>query len=105
MGSTFTLLDRDPEEVLEYVMDFTAWVEAGDEIQTSGTSVALDGVSVPSGDTDLTIDSVVVGANLVVAWLSGGNEGEKYTLKWLCVDNNNPVRTVVRRATQKMKTR
>jgi len=97
------LVDRDPEEVLDYVMDFTAWVEAGDTIQTAGTSVILDGVSTPGGLSDLTVDTVVVGSNLVVAWLSSGTDGEKYTVKWLAVDDNSPVRTVVRRATQKVK--
>ena len=97
------LVDKGPKEVLDYILDYSEWVEAGDTIKAVGSSVALDGVSTPSGDTDLTIDSVVVGANLIVAWLSGGIAGEKYTLEWIGVDNNNPVRTVVRHTKIKVK--
>ena len=97
------LVDKGPGEVLDYILDFSVWVEAGDTIQAAGTSVVLDGVSVPSGDTALIIDQVIVGGNLVVAWLSGGTEGDKYTLKWTGVDNNNPVRTVVRHTVLKVK--
>lgn len=94
--------DKDPEEVLEYSLNFSTWA-GNDEIQSGGTSVALDGTSVPGGLTDLAVDTVVVAADIVVAWLSAGTVGEKYTLKYLAVDNNNPVRTVVRRATVKVK--
>jgi len=95
--------DKDAEENLEYGLDFVAWISSGDPIQAAGTSVVLEGTSVPGGLTDLTVDSVVVASDLVVAWLSGGTVGEKYTLKWKAVDNNAPVRTVVRRATLKIK--
>lgn len=97
--------DKDVEEELDYGLDFAAWVSAGDDIQAAGTSVAQDGNSVPGGLTDIVVDSVVVVANIVVAWLSAGTAGEKYTLKFLAVDNNNPVRTVVRRVTVKVKTK
>lgn len=94
--------DKDPEEVLEYSLNFSTWV-GGDVIQSVGTSVEQDGVSVPNGLTDIVVDSVVVAADIVVAWISAGTVGEKYTLKYLAVDDNNPVRTVVRRATVKVK--
>jgi hypothetical protein len=97
------LVDKGPGETLDYILDFSEWVEAGDTIQAAGSSVVLDGVSVPSGDTDLNIDSVVIGANLMVAWLSGGNQGEKYTLKWTGKDDNNPARIVVRHTRIKVK--
>lgn len=97
------LKDKGPKEVLDYVLDFALWIEAGDTIQATGTSVLLDGVSVPGGLTDLIVDQVIVGSNLVVAWLSGGTVGEKYTLEWIAVDDNNPVRTVVRHTLIKVK--
>lgn len=97
------LVDKGPGEVLDYILDFSQWIEAGDTIQSAGSSVVLDGVSVPSGDTALTIDQVIVGGNLIVAWLSGGTEKDTYTLKWTGVDNNNPVRTVVRHTKLKVK--
>ena len=90
--------NKDLGEVLEYTLDFDGWV-GGDTIQASGTSVVQDGTSTPSGLTDIIVDSVVVVSNFVVAWISGGSLGEKYTLKYTVVDNNSPVRTGVRRAT------
>ncbi len=97
------LVDKGPKEVLDYILDFSQWVEAGDTIQAAGSSVTLDGVSVPNGLTDLAIDTVIIGSNLIVAWLSSGTAGEKYTLEWIGVDNNNPVRTVVRHTILKVK--
>ena len=99
----FKLVDKGPKEVLDYVLDFSLWVETGDTIQAAGSSVTLDGVSTPNGLSDLAIDQVIVGANLIVAWLSGGTEKEKYTLEWIGVDDNNPARTVVRHTTIKVK--
>lgn len=89
--------NKDPEEILEYSLDFALWVSVGDTIQAAGTSVIQDGTSVPGQLTDIVVDSVVVAADIVVAWISGGTKGEKYTMKYLAVDNNSPVRTVVRR--------
>lgn len=97
------LVDKGPKEVLDYILDFSQWVEAGDTIQAAGSSVTLDGTSIPSGLTDLIIDQVIIGSNLIVSWLSAGTAGEKYTLEWIGVDNNNPVRTVVRHTTIKVK--
>ena len=89
--------NKDPEEILEYSLDFIDWVTPGDTIQASGTSVAQDGTSTPSELTDIVVDSVVVASNIVVTWISGGTIGETYIMKIIAVDNNNPVRTVVRR--------
>ena len=97
-----TFPNKDVEEELEYGLNFSDWVSIGDDLQSAGTSVVQDGVSVPGGLSDLTVDSVTVVANIVVAWLSAGTLGEKYILKFLAVDNNNPVRTVVRRASIKI---
>jgi len=97
--------DKDIEEELDYGLNFADWVTSGDDLQSAGTSVVQVGTSTPGGLEDIVVDSVTVVANIVVAWLSGGTVGEKYTLKFLCVDNNNPVRTVVRRATIKVKER
>lgn len=91
--------NKDADEVLEYTLDFTAWVSVGDAIQAAGTSVVQDGTSSPGNLTDIVVDSVVVAVDLVVAWISGGTIGEKYTMKYTVVDNNSPVRTGVRRAT------
>lgn len=97
------LVDKGPKEVLDYVVDFSSWIEAGDTIQAVGTTVVQDGVSEPSGLSDISVDSVVVGANLVIAWISGGTAGETYIMQWCAVDDNNPVRTVARHFKLKVK--
>ena len=97
--------DKDPESVLDYDVDFALWVTSPSTIQTGGTSVVQDGVSTPNGLTDITVDSVIVAANIVVMFISGGTDGETYILKVTAVDNNNPVRTVVRRIKMKVKDR
>jgi len=94
--------NKDAGEVLEYSLNFTTWA-GNDTIQAGGTSVVADGLSTPGGLSDLIIDSVVVAADIVVAWISGGTAGQKYTLKYTVVDDNNPVRTGVRRATISVK--
>lgn len=98
----FKFPNKDDTEILEYTLNFGPWA-AGDVIQAVGTNVVQDGVSAPGLLTDIVIDSVVVASDFVVAWVSGGTSGEKYTLKYTVVDNNNPVRTGVRRATIQVK--
>ncbi len=97
------LVDKGPKEVLDYPVDFSQWIESGDAIQAGGTTVIQDGVSEPSGLSDIVVDSIVVGSNIVVAWISGGTDGETYVLQWCAVDNNNPVRTVTRHYKLKVK--
>lgn len=60
---------KDPDAVLDYVVDFTSWLADGDTI-TSAT-VTADGVTVDSTDTTTTT---------VTAWVSGGTLGETATL-------------------------
>ncbi len=95
--------NKDPQEILEYSLDFKDWLSVGDAIQAVGTFVVQDGTSTPNGLTDIVVDLVVVASDIVVAWISGGTLGEKYTFKYTVVDNNSPVRTGVRRTTIKIK--
>lgn len=97
--------DKDPESVLDYDVDFSAWVTAPATLQSAGTTVVQDGVSTPNGLSDIVVDSVVVAADIVVMWISGGTDGDSYVLKVTTVDNNSPVRTVVRRVKMKVKAR
>ncbi len=97
--------DKDRGEALEFILDLTDWVVSPAVIQAGGTSAVLDGNSVPTGDTDLTIDSVVVAGNKIFTWLAKdtGTDGDKYTILYTFVDNNSPVRTGIRRVTIKIK--
>ena len=96
--------DKDPEEVLDYPVQFDDWLVDGCDIAT-GASVVQEGVSVEGGLTDLAVDNVFVVGKSIVTWLSGGTSGEKYTFKLTATDTGNPIRTVVRRIVIKVKTK
>jgi hypothetical protein len=66
--STFDAI-KDPEEILDYKIIWTDWLE-GDTIITS--SFAVD----PTGA--LTIDSETNTTTEATVWLSGGDRGRKY---------------------------
>lgn len=93
---------KDPEEVLDYPVQFNDWLITGLDIAT-GATVVQEGVSVPGGLTDLVVDGVFVSGKSVVTWLSAGTAGEAYTFKITATDTGNPIRTVVRRVKIKIK--
>lgn len=62
---------KDPDEVLDYTIDWTARLDA-DTIVTS-TWIVPTGIVKDS-------DSIVAGAKATLIWLHGGTIGEKYTL-------------------------
>jgi hypothetical protein len=61
--------DKDPQEVLDYALDWTARL-AGDTIATSSW-VLPTGITKASDSHDVSTTKI---------WLSGGVEGTKYTL-------------------------
>lgn len=65
---TFT---KDPDAVLDYVIDWSVWPLADGEIITASTWTAPAGITVDSEDNDNTTTTV---------WLSGGTDGTKYLL-------------------------
>lgn len=91
--------DKDPGEVLDYPLEWDAWLVQGATLSAVGgdCTVVLEGVSSPGGLTNLTIDLVQVASPDVVTWLSGGSVGETYTLLATVKDNQTPKRTGVRR--------
>lgn len=62
--------DKDPEAKLDYSIDWSDWLETGDEISTSTWTV-------PSG---ITKDSDSKSTQITTIWLSGGTDGEDYDL-------------------------
>ena len=96
--------DKDPEEVLDYPIQFDDWLVFGCDI-ASGATVVQEGTSTPNGLTDLTVDNAFVAGKAIVTWLSGGTDGETYTFKVTATDTGSPVRTVVRRVKIKIKTK
>lgn len=60
---------KDPDAVLDYVLDWTAWLADITDTLASHTVTP---------DLGITLDSSTIDGNKVVAWLSGGTEGETY---------------------------
>lgn len=87
--------DKGPEEVLDFVLDWTDWLATGAQVDSAVHE--LDGVSTPGGLSDLTIDQSVVSNPQTACWLSGGTENEEYVIKATITDDQSPERTAVRR--------
>lgn len=59
-------IEKAPSAVLDYAIDLAAWLaDVGDTLQS--LTVVGDGV---------TVDSSMISGTKVVAWISGGTEGE-----------------------------
>lgn len=70
-----TSFTKDPDAVLDYVWDWTAWL-AGDTIATKTVTVTA-----AVGDlTPLAVDSSTITGSTVVAWLSGGKVNTTYSV-------------------------
>ncbi len=63
-----TSFTKDPDAVLDYRWDWTAWLADGEAISTSE-------VIAPSG---ITLDSDANDTTSATAWLSGGTNGTDY---------------------------
>ena len=66
---------RDPQSVLDYVLDWSAWLAAGETIATVVLTTSPAGLTVgaPAPATSNTTTTVTV-------WLSGGTVGQTYTI-------------------------
>ena len=82
---------KDPNEFLDYEVDWTARLEDGETITTSGFSVVEGTVVIDSEPGQV--------AGVTKVWLSGGTEGE------LCVILNRITTSVSRTYDQSMKLR
>ena len=65
-----TTFVKDPDAVLDYAIDWSAWLPEGDTINTSTWTVPV-GITADSDTHDGTSTTV---------WLSGGTSGENYEL-------------------------
>lgn len=93
---------KDPEEVLDYPVQFDDWLIPGLDI-AAGATVVQEGLSTPGGLSDLIVDNTFVSGKSIVTWLSAGTDGETYTFKITAMDTGTPIRTVVRRVKIKIK--
>lgn len=68
MTSVIQNFDKDPDALLDYVFDWSDWLEAGEVISSYEIDV----------ETGLTKESDSESDGLVTVWLSGGANGESY---------------------------
>ena len=61
---------KDPNAVLDYCLDWSEWLASGETITTSVWTVA----------TGITKDSDSFTDEITKIWLSGGTDGERYTV-------------------------
>lgn len=61
---------KDPDATLDYVWDYSEWLEAGETIDDYTVIVPTELTLVADGEAD----------GVVTAWLSGGLDGAKYTV-------------------------
>lgn len=71
MATTFT---KDPNAVLDYVFDWTAWLRSGESIAVSQITVSNTNVN------GLTVNSTANDASTATIWLAGGVAGRVYSV-------------------------
>ena len=78
--NTGYFIRKDPESVMDYYIDYTSFLDAGDTIASQTTEV----------DTGITLDasSIVTGDKKVKHLISGGTAGTAYTVKTTAVTAN-----------------
>lgn len=91
-------IEKDPNAVLDYTEDWTAWLSTGsDQIISSQVFVASDQQST----TIVATNPTIVAGTAVVSWISGGMAGEKATITFRVVTQGG--RTDDRSFTMKIK--
>ena len=80
-----TYIEKDPYAVLDYSLDWTNWMPAGETINTvTVTAETITGDSAP-----LTINSTTNTDYVVTAFISGGTAGNIYNIEYKIVTDNN----------------
>lgn len=88
---------KDPNAVLDYVFDWTDWLDALPDTINSATSAIESG-------TGTIVQTLVVGKTVVV-WVSGGVVGETIALRCRITTNSTPARVDDRTVYLKVKER
>lgn len=104
-----SLPDKDPDEVLDYTVDFSDLTVAGVPL------LGVPTVEIEPAESPEVLTQPVAAAfvqlgpesplenDAVLIWLAGGVLNTKYTLKITVNDDDTQARTFVRRATIKVK--
>ena len=92
---------KDPNAVLDYTFDWTAWLAAAstpaDKILTATCTV--------TGSVTAAVDSIAFDDQKVTAWISGGAVGDAILLRCRITTENSPARIEDRSVTLKVKER
>lgn len=67
----FQTFVKDPDDVLDYQIDWSDWLPTGDTISTSTWTA----------DTGITVDSESETTTVATVWLSGGTVGNTYSVR------------------------
>lgn len=70
---------KDPNEVLDYVLNWATRLDSGDTIATSVWSL-VPAITSGVGDDLLVIDSESETTTTTTVWLSAGTDGQQYEL-------------------------
>lgn len=65
-----TTMVKDPDAILDYVFDWSDWLESGETISSHVITV----------NAGITKDSDSESSGVVTVWLSGGTAGNKYNV-------------------------
>lgn len=84
MSQLATLEPKDPNDAVDYRVDWSSWLRDGEVIVTSSWLSP-----VPAG---LTIDSETNTNTAAIVWVSGGIAGQSYSLTNRITTNNVPSR-------------
>lgn len=67
---------KDPQSTLDYTVDWSDWVSAGDEVISSSWAF-----STITGDSNpLVNEDVLLASDIATVWISGGTAGKIYTV-------------------------
>lgn len=64
-------MTKRPDERLDYDMDFSRWLSSGDSVVSSVNTIS---------GTGATIESSEISGTSIKLWISGGTDGESYTV-------------------------
>ena len=73
--------DKDPNAVLDYVQEWSAWLTAAGDALDPGAGKCTVTATGEAGST-INVDSVAVVGQTLRAWVSGGVAGETVALRY-----------------------
>jgi hypothetical protein len=95
-------ITKDPDAVLDYVEDWTAWLDGVTDTIANAVVTVTSGVTPAS---NVAVNSSLVSGKTVRAWISGGSPDETVAVRYRITTNNVPARIDDRTVYLKIKER